>query len=451
MTYSPPSATINYEQDTIAELYKTHLRYDHKRKRWLVWREHWWSLEEGGEVYRMAKKAIRHRRILAAEFGDKQQVKEFAWVNKSESRPRLEAMIKLAESEKPIADNGEDWDSDPSLLGVANGVVDLRTGSLRAGKRSDKITRHIAVEFDPEAKCSTWEKFLNEIFGGDEEIINFLQRAIGYSITGETNEQVVFFLYGTGANGKSTFIEVLRSAFGDYAYNLPFSAFELKASNNIRNDIAALEGRRFVTASEANESVQLNEALIKSLTGSDSITARFLFKEFFTFEPKGKFWFALNHLPNVSDDSPGFWRRVRVIPFERQFMGENADPQLLQKLKAEAKGILAWAVRGATEWYEKRLQTPEKILSASRTYQKESDRIAEFIEERCVVGNNEHCTARALFDSYVQWAEANHEQRLTRQKFSQRMQAKGYTRTQKGHDKVWTWFGLKLRPPDILS
>src|SRR5262249_4534420 len=214
----------------------------------------------------------------------------------------------------------------------------------RRGNPSDRITIHTHIQFDSSARCPRWNQFLVEVFEDNQELIDFVQRAVGYSLTGDTSEQCLFLNFGGGSNGKSTFLEVLRRVAGGYGHNMPFSTLEIKARTSIPNDVAALAGRRLVTASETNESVRLNEERVKALTGCDAITARFLNKEFFTFHPVAKFWLAFNHKPRVADDSHGFWRRIRLIPFLHEFKDTARDKHLLEKLLAEAPGILVWAV-----------------------------------------------------------------------------------------------------------
>ena len=422
------------------------LRFDHRRGHWLVWRGHWWARDENELVLQAAKKIARYRQQYSATINDNEIAElEENWAIRSESRSRLEAMLKLAQSEHPLSDPGTDWDADPWLLGLANGVVDLRTGLLRPGKQADKITMHTDVLFDPTAKAPRWEQFLNEIFGGNQELIDYVQRAVGYSLTGDVSEQVIFLAYGTGANGKSTFLEVLRHVFGVYAYNLPFSAFELKARSAIPNEIAALSGKRFVTAIETNESAELNEGRIKALTGSDPITARFLYHEYFTFIPTSKYWLAFNHKPKVSDDSPGFWRRVRLIPFLQRFAANQADPDLLDRLKAEAPGIFNWAVAGALKWQKDGLLTAAIVVEASESYREESDLLKEFIDDRLVVDSSARVAAADLWKEYVAWAASNHERPLDRKTFAQKMQMRGFTKVRLGHDRIWTWLGLGLK------
>jgi putative DNA primase/helicase len=369
---------------------------------------------------------------------------EFKWAIKSESRYGIEATLKLAQSELPVADDGADWDSDPMLLGVRNGVVDLTTGELRSGKQSDRITLHSEVDFEATAKCPRFGQFLKEVFC-DRELIVFVQKAIGYSLTGKTSEQVLFLCHGTGANGKSTFFDVLRFVFGGYACNLPFSAFELKGRSDIPNEIAAIAQKRFVTAVETNESAQLNEARIKALTGSDPITARFLYHEFFEFEPTGKFWLAFNHRPTVSDDSPGFWRRIRLIPFTQSFPEDRRDPALISKLKAEAAGILNWAVQGALMWQAEGLKAPVVVIQQSENYREESDALGEFIENCCVISWDSQVTAKDLWSEYRSWEMDNNDRPMDRRAFSERMKSRGFKRIRAGHDRTYTWTGLRLK------
>ncbi len=355
----PPPKTLNHHPERrgyaltdsgnaelLASLYKDILRYDHAARRWLVWREHWWTTDQDAEVIRLAKQAVRLRGRQAAEIEDEGlQDKVRKWARQSEALSRLKAAIELAQAEPQLKDDGTRWDSNSMLLGLKNGVLDLRTGRLRHGRPSDYITLHADISFDAKAQCPRWRKFIEEIFGGELALIDYVHKAVGYSITGSTQEQVIFLCYGTGANGKSTFLEVMRHVLGSYAYNLPFSAFEMKARSPISNDIAALPHKRFVTALETNELSELNESRIKALTGCDPITARFLYRENFTFVPDGKFWLAFNHKPRVSDDSHGFWRRVRLIPFLKEFSDKKRDSRLLETLRPRPPE-LNWLVQG---------------------------------------------------------------------------------------------------------
>jgi len=408
-----------------ARMYGDRVRYDHRRRRWLMWDRHRWSDDADGEIRRLAKLAVRHRLLSTTKIDDltrRGQAARFAI--QSEHRQRLDALLAQATTEPPITDAGRHWDRDPLLFGVENGILDLRVGRLRDGRREDRITLHTAIAFDADAACPRWLRFLDEVFGGDVELIEFIQRAVGYSLTGLTTEQCLFLCYGTGANGKSVFLRVLRMLAGFYAFNAPFSLFEMHSRNAIPNDLAALVNRRLVTSSETNEGTRLNEARVKALTGCDPITARFMRAEFFTFDPVAKYWLAVNHKPTVADDSHGFWRRVRLIPFTRRFTGAADDQSLGDTLQGELPGILAWAVRGALAWQERGLPEPSAVHAATETYRLESDPLAAFIEERCVVAEGASVAAATAFKNYLTWAgEQGMREReiLTSTKFGARM------------------------------
>ncbi len=434
----------------LAHLFGDQLRFDHQRQRWLRWAGAWWVPDSTNKVVLMAREAARERQRQASQIENKDQRKAaFTWGWNSESRARIDAMLSLAKSQPPFADAGENWDADPWLFGTANGVLDLRTGQLRDGRPEDRITRHSEVVYDPGEVPSRWVRFLFEIFSENTEVVDFVQRAVGYSLTGDTSEQCLFILHGAGANGKSVFLETLRYVLGDYSYNMPFSTIEFWGRTSVPNDVAALDGPRLITASESNEGSRLNEARIKALTGRDKISARFLFKEFFTFTPRCKFWLCVNHLPIVRDDSYAFWRRVRLIPFERQFKGQEADQHLAEKLRADAQGILAWAVRGCTYWRNHGLQPPACVQSATRQYQEDSDPLAGFFEECCIYGNDWSVRASALYTAYRAWAESQQwkeREILGTTAFGRRMTAK----YRKVHDeKGWYYEGIGIQAEQL--
>ena len=431
-----PQPTDFGNAELFAARFGERLRFDYGQKRWLLYREHWWTPDSDGELMRMAKDTARFRLHNSARIvDDGKRKQEVAWALRSENLQRLEAMITLAESEKPLADDGSNWDGDPFLLGVANGVVDLRTGKLRPGKPCDKITLHTDVEFDPRAKCPRFDRFLEEIFGDDADLISYVHRAVGYSLTGDVSEQCFFCCHGEGANGKTTLLNVLRHVIGDFACNLPFSAFELKARSAIPNDIATLPGRRFATAIETDESAQLNEPRIKALTGGDPITARLLYRDLFTFDPVAKFWLSFNHRPAVADDSHGFWRRVHMIPFNRQF-DPGTEPDLAAKLRAEAPGVLAWAVRGYLEWQQHGLQPPATVVAAIKTYREESDPLRDFVADRCTLHPDAQITVADLWSEYLDWClQSGIQKCLQRPAFTRRVEAHGCRKIKYGHDR----------------
>ncbi len=437
----PRTDTGNAE--LFAFMFGDRLRFDHKRGIWLQWQEHWWDLPQGGELQRMTKAVARERRskarTLTKEMG---RYGETSWARTSESVAARKAMLELARSEAPISDPGVGWDRNPMLLGAGNGVVDLISGRVRSGQRKDLISAHSLTEFDSRAKCPRWNQFLIEVFDGNQDLIDFVHKAVGYSMTGDISEQCLFVCYGPGANGKGVLFETLRHVLGGYGYNLPFSAFELQARPAIPNDICALVGRRFVTSSETNESARLNAARIKMLTGGDMVTARMLYKEFFEFKPVAKFWLAFNHKPQVDDDSEGFWRRVHLIPFLHQFKGNERDPRLTEKLLAEAPGILAWAVRGCLQWQEKGLTAPEIVKACTHDWREDADPLAPFLEESCTTAENVTSTVKRLRKVYESWARDSGAKQMTKPVFNSHLEARGFRQIRTGHDRTRTWQGI---------
>lgn len=387
-----------------AGMHGENVRYDHRQERWWIWGGHHWVPDSNGQLARMAEDVARKRYDDAWGLSDKGEVRKAAkFAIGSENRQRVEAMLKLARSQLPIADSGESWNPNAMLLGVPNGVVDLRSGEVRDGRREDRICRVAAVPYDRNAACNRWLRFLYEVFDEDEDLIGFVQRAVGYSLAGDVSEQCLFVLHGVGANGKSTFLNAVRQVAGDYGFNMPFSTIEMDQRSSVPNDLAALAGRRLVTSSETNETARLNEGRVKALTGGDPITARFLHREFFTFQPVAKFWLGVNHKPRVTDDSHGFWRRVRMIPFTRQFPG---DKHLEEQLRADAPAILAWAVQGCLLWQQRGLDPPACVVSATEEYRQESDPLEAFVAEHLEVADDEHeLPIREIVRAYGDWAE----------------------------------------------
>jgi putative DNA primase/helicase len=353
-------------------------------------------------------------------------------------------MLEAARSILPVAEAGENWDPDPWLLACENGVVDLTTGALRDGRPEDRLTLTTQLAFNPDAPAERWQTFLQEVFPS-ADVIDFVWRAVGYCLTGETSAQVVFICHGSGANGKSVFLATLRRILGEYAYNTPFATFEHLERGGIPNDVAALAGKRLVTAGETRESARLNEERIKALTGGDPITARFLHAEFFTFLPRLKLWLAVNHRPRVGDDSYGFWRRIRLIPFSRTFDRERQDPRLGEVLQGEAEGILAWAVRGCREWQRRGLEPPDAIKTATEEYQSENDPLVNFMAECCIVEADARCAAGDLYKAYVAHCDEYGEKRpLSAQGFGRRLSERGFTRKRSEEGGKVAYAGIRL-------
>ncbi len=431
--------------ERFARLHGDDLRFNHLRGCWLIWQGHRWMQDADAAVTRKALTFARNWQREAVKIADvERRARVFGAAMKLERRDALRGLLALGRDLKPIADAGNDWNSNSWVIGLLNGVLDLRSGRLRRGRREDRITMSAAVPFEAGALCPRWERFLSEIFGGDSDLIGFVHRAIGYSLTGDTSEQCLFILYGTGANGKTTFLSVVGELMGDYAHVMPFSTIELRDRAAIPNDLAALVGRRLVTASETQDGTRLNESRVKALTGCDRMTARFLHHEFFTFQPVAKVWLAVNHKPVVRDDSHGFWRRVRLIPFTQRFA---VNPGLTDELRAEARGILAWAVRGCLAWQRDGLRPPIIVAEATREYESDSDPLGVFLSEAVELDPDSEMGASELHEHYRRWAGRygmSDAERLSATAFGRKMSER-FAKRKRGPVSVYR--GLRPRSP----
>lgn len=415
-------------------------------KRWLVWDGVRWRPDETGSVDRLAKDVVGRLYPEAGKAPDSQDRADLAkFAIRSEMEPRLRAMVALAQTESGIPVLPRDLDQDPWLLNVQNGTIDLHTGSMTKPARGNLMTKSTSVVFDPEAQCPTWDAFLDRVMDGNTELIHFLQRAVGYSMTGLRSEHVVFILYGLGRNGKSTFLETIRALFGEYGCQTEAQTFMEIRSDRIRNDLARLAGVRLVTAVETERRGKLSEPLIKQITGGDTITARFLRREYFEFTPTFTPWLATNHKPEIAGTDEGIWRRPKLIPFTTTIPEEEQDKELLDKLKAELPGILNWAIRGCSDWRRIGLLPPDDVTRATQEYREENDVLAAFIAERCVVGPGNTVTASALLEAHSTWAAASREETLSQRRLAAALAERGLLKDRGGCNGRVRYLGIGLR------
>lgn len=416
---------------------------------WLIWDGKRWKRDDTEEVRRLAIGVVKDLYREAAETDDQKRRQDLAgWAKRSESRQRLEAMISLAE---PLcAASPDDFDQAPWILNVLNGTLDLRTGELREHCKKEKITKLAPVEFNPSAECLLWESFLQRIFAGNEDLIRFIQRAVGYALTGSTQEQCLFIFYGTGANGKSTFVTTIQRLLGDYALQMPTESLLLKRSEYIPNDIARLKGARFVSAIESGEGRRLNEPLIKQMTGGDRLSARFLHREWFEFLPEFKIFLATNHKPEIRGGDDAIWRRIRFVPFTVTIPEAEQDKELPRKLLAESSGILKWAVEGCLAWQREGLGVPDEVRRATASYRDECDQLASFLGEECFIDAGARVYASELYEAYKTWAVGNGEAPLSQRAFGMALAERGFSRT-RGHGGRTVWTGLGLRVKDRVN
>lgn len=374
------------------------------RQPWMIWDGVRWTDAVGGEVMRLAKSTVRSLYLEAAHCQDVDEREAILkHASKSESSVSLHALLRLAESEPEIATTSDMLDADHWLFNVENGTVDLRTGTLRPHDRNDLITRLAPVTFDPDEEAPRWQQFLDDITNHNLELQVFLQRAIGYAMTGETREQCLFFCWGKGSNGKSTFLETIRALFGEYAQQADFTTFLARRSEGPRNDLARMRGARLVTAIEAHGDRSFDETVLKQLTGSDTIIARRLYEEFFEFRPQHKLFLAANHKPIVKEQTEAFWRRIKLIPFIVTFAKEKRDKKLDVKLLRELSGILNWAIAGCRAWQREGLAEPKTVLQATTSYREENDLLGEFTAIVCRMDETAWTSTPDLYRAFSEW------------------------------------------------
>jgi putative DNA primase/helicase len=407
---------------------------------WLVWDGRRWARNEKAAKRRAYTVGTAIRKE-ATSLDDPELAKAyFSAANKAESATGIAATLQIAAALRDIDADQTEFDTKPWLLNFANGTLDLKTGKLHTHERADLITRLCPHECTSKAKCPRWHQFLDEIFDGDKELIRWIRWLVGYSCTGSTHRHLFPIMHGTGRNGKGAFIRAISFSLGsDYAQTL--NAEEIMSTRNPRNDTAkaALCGARFVPCQETEEGRRLNEALIKTLTGGDRIRARFLFKDEFEFSPSHKIWLATNHRPVVRDQQNGIWDRMRLIPFNRVFAEHEQDPHLDAKLAQEAPGILGWAIRGIVH---EEPSVPACVRAATDDYRKESDTLADFLDECTVESECEKLLKRNLFEAFKKWSGGHGGDMKG---FNKRISDRGILdkRTKDGY----CWMGLQLRSP----
>ena len=431
-------------------LYGDRFRYSHPQRQFFVWDGQRWAPDSRGVMRHLAREMARELFNQSWDVKDADlQDQTIKHARKSEGSQGITNMLKEAGCIPGVAVLPDELDRDPFLLNVLNGTIDLRTGELRPHRREDLITRLAPVEYDPAARSPLWEQFLDEATGGDQQLQEFLQRAAGYSLTGDTGEEKLFFVHGPAAAGKSTFLEALKATLGDYAKSADFESFiQRRESGAVRNDIAELAGRRFVVSIEVDEGKKLAEGLVKTLTGGDTIRARFLYQEAFEFLPSFKLWLAANHAPRVKHDDSAMWRRILRIPFERVIPKERRDPSVKARLKdARESGpaILAWAVEGCLRWQEEGLGVPEIVEKATEQYRLEMDPLREFIADCCVLVPNAWTPAARLREAYEAYCKETGEKRLLNpNEFGAGLRGRGCDVERRGKGRTRGWRGIGL-------
>jgi len=428
---------INFHGDDI--------RYCHTYKKWLIWDGSRWKIDTDGQILRIVENIIRHLYRMAASAESTNARNLLVQFAKTADRNfHLKNVLEIAKNREKVAITSRVLDCDEWMLCATNCTINLRTLGHSNPRREDLITKRIGCDYDKDATCPIWLAFLEKIFRADVELIAYLKRAIGYTLTGSTQEQVYFFLHGSGANGKSVFLAVLRALLGEYAKQASFDTFLVQRDAKVRNDLAALAGARLITASEAEEGARMSMTVIKSWTGSDPITARFLFGEDFTFKPVGKIWMAANTKPIISERNFAAWRRVHLIPFLVTIPKTEQDKELESKLLQELPGILNWALEGLREYHRIGLEPPEAVKVATETYRRENDSLEAFIAECCLVQRLAVCKNTELFYAYEVYCRDSGLNQISQTKFSIDLRAKENIFLKKTMEGRF-WYGIDLK------
>lgn len=423
------------------------LHYIYLWNKWLAWDGKRWRIDAAGEVERLALETVRSIYNEAADASDADERKRIAHhAERSEARSRVEAMIALARALPGVSVQPDELDTDPWVINVSNGTIDLRTGKLRPHRRDDLITKIAPVEYISEATAPRFEQFLREVLVEDD-VVGFVRRFAGYSLTGSTRERVFSILWGIGKNGKTTLVELLRDALGDYSTNTDTETILRKRYSGVGNDVAALRGARFVSAAEVEQGRALAESKVKNLTGRDTVTARFLFAEPFEFRPEFKLWLSTNNKPVIHGTDDAIWDRIRLVPFTQRFEGDKADAGLPEKLREELPGVLAWMVRGCLEWQRDGLGEPERVRAATAGYRAEMDTLAAFIEDECVVRPEAWIKFADLYAAYTRWCEDSNEGPEKKRRFGTLLTERGFE-ADNGAKNVAIRRGIALRSDD---
>ncbi|WP_274316320.1 phage/plasmid primase, P4 family [Staphylococcus hyicus] len=408
------------------------IRYNYTAKKWMYYDGKRWKVDDSGKMKTLVDKVVaslKDEKIAAEHYEGykEEEIKKFRTRHWKDSRNhnKKENMMKECQHLLPI--HNYNFDTDFSLFNTQNGYINLNNGELLDHDKNKYFTKISNIEYTDKADCPKWEQFLDDIFLGNQELIKFIQRCIGYSLSGYTTEQVLFVLYGNGRNGKSVFLDVINEVFGDYSTNIqPQVIMTSKLGNNggPTPELAKLDGARFVTTTEPNEGDRFDEGLLKQITGGDRISARKLHENSFEFTPQLKLWMATNHKPYVRGTDEGIWRRFVIIPFAKQIPLHEVDRELPQKLKEELPAIIKWCVDGYLEWQRIGLSEPAIVKEQRDEYRAEMDSTELFIRDVCETGETKFIRTSQLFKAYDTWARDNHQYRMSNKKFRTEMEKK---------------------------
>ncbi|RQM99978.1 DNA primase [Staphylococcus warneri] len=430
--------------DRFIDRYGNLYKYSYIANKFYIYDGMKWKIDDKGSIRKLIDEmieSIKDEKIIHGDDVTEEEAREFfqKYYKKTRGTQAKKNIMNELMHRRPATP--DDFDRDDMLINVANGYIDLTSRELYKHDINKMFSQITNTDYTEKMQPAVWLDFLNDIFAGDQKVIRYIQKALGYSLTGSTREQIMFILFGKGRNGKSIFVEVISEILGDYSNNMQAKSLMVKKNDNVNTDIARLSKARFVTSSEPNEGFRFDEGLIKQLTGGDKVTARFLYAEEFEYTPKFKIWVSTNHKPIIRGTDDGIWRRLVLIPFDVQIPEEKVDKDLKYKLLREAPAILNWMAEGAYMWMQEGLAMPEKLKEASKAYRNEMDVIEQFIEDECKRVDDAKVKANELYELYKRWANENGNYKMSNKDFGIKMKEKfKYKKTNSG----MFYFGLKI-------
>lgn len=413
--------------DRFIDRYGNLYKYSYIANKFYIYDGMKWKIDDKGSIRKLIDEmieSIKDEKIIHGDDVTEEEAREFfqKYYKKTRGTQAKKNIMNELMHRRPATP--DDFDRDDMLINVANGYIDLTSRELYKHDINKMFSQITNTDYTEKMQPAVWLDFLNDIFAGDQKVIRYIQKALGYSLTGSTREQIMFILFGKGRNGKSIFVEVISEILGDYSNNMQAKSLMVKKNDNVNTDIARLSKARFVTSSEPNEGFRFDEGLIKQLTGGDKVTARFLYAEEFEYTPKFKIWVSTNHKPIIRGTDDGIWRRLVLIPFDVQIPEEKVDKDLKYKLLREAPAILNWMAEGAYMWMQEGLAMPEKLKEAVQKYRNEMDTLGQFIEDCCKVDKNSSEKVSNLHQAYKTWSNDNltSTKVLGMKSFSQKME-----------------------------
>ena len=420
------------------------VKYNKDNNHWLIWNGKWWQNDILGRIKVFADIMLNEMKLEAAHIDDEKLRKEtMSNLKRAFSSNGKRDLLNEAQHQEGVPVINADFDKQDLLINTESGVVDLKTGEVKPHNKEYLMNKIVPYEVDTQNKPEMWLSFLDQIFQGDKELIHYIHKAVGYTLTGSIREQCLFLCYGEGSNGKSVFLDVLSRLMGDYAMNAQVETLlERKfGTSAYTSDLARLKGARFTTTGENNEGSKINEGLVKQLTGGEKITARFLYGKEFEFYPNFKIWLATNHKPIIRGSDAGIWRRIISIPFLYKVPDHLRDKDLVYKLEKEIPQILGWAIEGCLLWQKEGLKLPSVIEKSNKDYQNEMDIIATFIDENAEIVEGEITSAKELYQEYEQWAKVSNEYIMPLTRFGREL-GKRFEKIRKAYG--WVYKGIRL-------